>query len=139
MTKTYEVMFDLECDGLILQMFQCFFNIRRHHPDTVITHMQFMLLSCMRDRDVIFRELQTRLLSIWRREQLVSPAAYELAQGLVQQNIELFKRQFTREELLQFGGSGSRNELRRKGLCFICKEPWGPNHSCLRDAVMWQR
>ena len=40
----------------------------------------------------------------------------------------------TRQELLQFGGSGSRNELRRKGLCFICKEPWGPNHSCLRDA-----
>ena len=40
----------------------------------------------------------------------------------------------TREELLQFGGSGSRNELRRKGLCFICKEPWGPDHSCVRDA-----
>ena len=40
----------------------------------------------------------------------------------------------TREELLQFGGSGSRNEPRRKGLCFICKEPWEPDHSCLRDA-----
>ena len=41
----------------------------------------------------------------------------------------------TKEELLQFGGSGSRNELRRKGLCFICKEPWGPDHSCLSDVV----
>ena len=40
----------------------------------------------------------------------------------------------TREELLQFGGSGSRNELRRKGLCFICKEPWGADHSCLTNA-----
>jgi len=39
MTRTYEIMFDLECDGLILQMFQCFFSIRKHHPDTVITPM----------------------------------------------------------------------------------------------------
>ena len=65
---------------------------------------------------------------------MVSPAAYELAQGLVEQNIEFLRRQLTREERLQFGGPGSRNELRRKGICFICKEPWGPNHSCLRDA-----
>ena len=64
---------------------------------------------------------------------MVSPVAYELAQRLVEQNIELFRRQLTREELFQFGGSCSRNEL-RKGLCFICKEPWGPDHSCLRDA-----
>ena len=64
---------------------------------------------------------------------MVSPAAYELAQGLVEQNIEFLRRQLTREERLQFGGSGSRNELRRKGLCFTCKEPWGPDHSCLRD------
>ena len=65
---------------------------------------------------------------------MVSPAAYELAQGLVEQNIEFLRRQLTKEEQLQFGGSGSRNELRRKGLCFICKEPCGPDHSCLRDA-----
>ena len=39
-----------------------------------------------------------------------------------------------REELPQFVGSGNRNEMRRKGLCFIFKEPWGLDHSCLRDA-----
>ena len=88
----------------------------------------------MRDRETIGQELQTQLLSIWRRERLVSPAAYELAQGLVEQNIEFLRRQLTREEQLQFGRSGSKNELRRKGLCFICKEPWGPDHSCVRDA-----
>ena len=98
--KTYVIMFDLEYDDLILQMFQCFFNIRRHHPDTIIAHMQSILLSCMRDHGTIGRELRTRLLSIWRREQLVSPAAYELAQGLVEQNIGLIRRQLTREELL---------------------------------------
>ena len=92
MTQTYEIMFDLECDGLIQHIFQCFFKIRRHHPDTIIAHMQFILSSCMRDHDTIGRELQTRLLSIWRREQLVSPVAYKLAQGLVEQNIGLFRR-----------------------------------------------
>ena len=40
----------------------------------------------------------------------------------------------TREEMFQFGGSCSGNELRRKGLCFNYKGPWGPDHSCLRDA-----
>ena len=37
--ETYVIMFDLECDDLIMQMFQCFFSIRRHHLDTVIAHM----------------------------------------------------------------------------------------------------
>ena len=66
---------------------------------------------------------------------MVSPVAYELAHGLVEKNIGLLRRHLNREELLQFGGSGSRNELRRKGLCFICKEPWGLDHSCLSDEV----
>ena len=64
---------------------------------------------------------------------MVSPVAYKLAKSLVEQNIGCFRRVLTREELLQFGGLGSKNELRRKGLCFICKEPWRPNHSCLSD------
>ena len=92
MTQTYEVMIDLECDGLILQMFQCFFSIRRHHSDIAIAHMQSILSSCMGDHDAICWELQTRLLSIWRREKLVSPTTYELAQGLVEQNVGLFRR-----------------------------------------------
>ena len=134
MDRTYEIMFNLECDDLILQMFRCFFSIRKHHPDIIIAHMQSILSSCMGHDETICRKLQTKLLNIWRRKRLVSPAAYELAQGLVEQNIEFLGRQLTREERLQFRRSGSRNELRRKGLCFICKEPWGPDHSCVRDA-----
>lgn len=64
---------------------------------------------------------------------MVSLASYDLAERLVEQKIGLFKRQLTKEELLRFEGSCSRNEMRRKGLCFICKGPWGPNHSCLSD------
>ena len=65
---------------------------------------------------------------------MVSHTAYELAKRLVQQNIELFRRQLTREELLRFGGSCNKNEMRRKGLCFVYKGPWEPDHSCLSDA-----
>ena len=71
LVRVYDLMFELECDDLILQMFQCFFSNRKHHPDIVIAHMQSILSSCMRGYDAICRELQTRLLSIWRREQFV--------------------------------------------------------------------
>lgn len=66
---------------------------------------------------------------------MVSPAAYKLAERLVEQNIVLFRRRLTQEELRWIYGDQpcSKNELKRKGLCFICKEPWGPNHSYLRD------
>ena len=56
---------------------------------------------------------------------MVSPATYELAQGLVEQNTEFLRRQLTREERLQFGGSGSENELRRKGLASFAKNLGG--------------
>ena len=62
MTKTYEVTFNLKCDDLVLQTFQCFFSIRKHHLATIIAHMQSILSSCMRGRDAIGQELQSRLL-----------------------------------------------------------------------------
>lgn len=37
--RSYELMFEMECDDLILKIFQCFFIIRKHHPDTIITHI----------------------------------------------------------------------------------------------------
>ena len=64
---------------------------------------------------------------------MVSPVGYGLAERLVEQNTGLFRRQLTKEEHLRFGGSCNKNEMRRKGLCFICKGPWGPDHSCLSD------
>jgi len=52
---------------------------------------------------------------------------------LVEQNINLLRRQLTKEEQLRVDGTCSENELRRKGLCFIYKEPWGLDNSCLSD------
>ena len=54
--------------------------------------MMSILAFVLGDRDAICRELRVRLLSIWRREQLVSPVAYELAEMIVEKNIGLFKR-----------------------------------------------
>ena len=64
---------------------------------------------------------------------MVSPVAYSLVERLVEQNIGLFRRQLTREEQLRYEGSCSKNEMRRKGLCFVCKGPWGLDHSCLSN------
>jgi len=62
----------------------------------------------MGDRDAICRELRARFLTIWRREQLVSLVSYALAERLVEQNIGLFRRQLTREELLRFVDHAAR-------------------------------
>ena len=79
--------------------------------------------------------LQSRLLTIWREEQLFSLATYKLAKRLVEQNIRLFRRRLTQEELQRVGADQpySKNEKRMNGIFFFCKEPSGPYHSCLSD------
>lgn len=62
LVRSYDLMFELKCDDFILQMFQCFFSVRKHHPDTIITHMQSILSSCMGGHDAICRKLQSHLL-----------------------------------------------------------------------------
>lgn len=39
LVRTDAIMLDLGCDDLIHQMFQCFFNIKKHHPDMVKANM----------------------------------------------------------------------------------------------------
>lgn len=83
MIRSYDTMFALECDDLILQMFQFFFSIKKHHPDMVKTHMQSILSSTIEAHDSICKKLKFKLLAIWRKEQIVSLATYELAERLV--------------------------------------------------------
>ena len=71
-------------------------------------------------------------MAIWRKELIVSPAAYELAEGLIKQSIKLLRKKLTKEELTKICGD-SKNELRRKGLCFVCKGVWALDHSCPND------
>lgn len=61
---TYDIMFDLECDDLILQMLQSFFSIKDHHPDKIKENMLSILSLVMGDRDAFCKELWARLLTI---------------------------------------------------------------------------
>lgn len=69
----------------------------------------------------ICKILRSKLLIIWRKELIVSPAACDLVEKLVLQNIKLLKRLMTSKELKRIeGGSNkkenktcSKNELRR--------------------------
>ena len=72
------------------------------------------------------------MLAIWRKELIVSHVAYELAEGLIKQSIKLRRKKLTKEELTNICGDNN-NELRRKGLCFVCKGVWDLNHSCPSD------
>lgn len=99
-------------------------------------------MSLLLEGDVdICKILRSKLLTILRKEQLASPASYHLVENLIRQKIKLLKRVLTQKELTRIykvsknKGSKvcSKNELRRRGLCFICKGPWEPNHSCPGD------
>ena len=89
----------------------------------------------------ICRILRSKALTIWRKKLVVLPVAYDLVETLVMQNIKLLKRVLTRKELKRIdGGSNNKenktfgkNELRRRGLCFICKGLSSLNHSCLGE------
>ena len=68
----------------------------------------------------------------------MSPAAYDLVEKLVRKNIKWLKKVLTKKDLRRIDGESknkicSKNELRRRGLCFICKGPWALNHSCPGD------
>ena len=136
-------MLNLECDNLIFQVFQKFYtSITSSHPDHVITSMQ-NIVSLFLEGDVdIYKTLRSKLLAIWRKELIVSSTAYDLVEKLVMQNIKLLRRVLTKKELKTIDGgsknkgskSCSNNELKRRGLCFICKGPWALDHSCPGDS-----
>lgn len=124
---------------LIFQVFQKFYTIiTSARPDRVKTSMQ-MIMSLFLEGDVdICKILRSNLLIIWRKELIVSSSAYDLVEKLVMQKIKLLRRALTRKALKRIDGRSknkenktcSKNELRKQGLCFICKGPWALNHSC---------
>eukprot|EP01018_Ginkgo_biloba_P036140 Gb_09525 [translate_table: standard] len=75
------VMLDLECDDLILEMFQHFFaTARENHPENVITSMRTIMTLVLDESEDISQQLLSVLLTSLRREKRdVSPAAHRLA------------------------------------------------------------
>ncbi|GMJ15838.1 hypothetical protein like AT4G31880 [Hibiscus trionum] len=80
------VMLDLECDALLVEMFQHFLkSIRDHHPETVFTSMEtIMTLVLEESEDISVGLLSPILASIKRDNEEVLPVARRLAEKVLE-------------------------------------------------------
>ncbi|GLJ06598.1 hypothetical protein SUGI_0042770 [Cryptomeria japonica] len=93
-TRSFVLMLDLQCNELILQMFNCVIaEIRKCHSDKVKRYMFNILSMILDEDDDICRKLKTDLLAIWREELVVSPCAYKFSKRLFEQKTERFREQ----------------------------------------------
>ena len=118
-------------------MLQIFYtNITSAHPNCVKKSIQ-NIVSLFLEGDVdICKILRSKFFTIWRKEPHVLPTTYDLVKKLVRKSIKFLGRVLTRKELRRIDRGSknkicSKNELRRRGLRFICKGPWALNHSCI--------
>ncbi|GLJ13664.1 hypothetical protein SUGI_0217810 [Cryptomeria japonica] len=79
------LMLDLQCDELILKMFNMFFSIAREdHPDSVLALMETIMISVLDESEIISEQLLFALLSRLRRANRERcPAAYRIAGNVV--------------------------------------------------------
>ncbi|KAK8523466.1 hypothetical protein V6N13_113413 [Hibiscus sabdariffa] len=80
------VMLDLECDALIIEMFQHFLNaIRDHHADTVFTSMVTIMNLVFEESEDISMELLSPILARVKRDnEDVLPIARRLAESVLE-------------------------------------------------------
>lgn len=120
------LMLNLECHKLIFQFLQNFYtSVTSGQLDHVKTCMQKNVSLLLKGDVNICKILRSKFLTIWRKEPMVSPSAYDLFNNLVMQNIKLLRKVLTRKDLRRIDGERknktcSKNELRIWGLCFIC-------------------
>ncbi|CAK9146640.1 unnamed protein product [Ilex paraguariensis] len=80
------VMLDLECDGLIVEMFQHFLKaIRDYHPETVFSSMEtIMTLVLEESEDIPFELLMPILASVKKDNEEVLPIARKLGERVLE-------------------------------------------------------
>ncbi|KAK6912515.1 hypothetical protein RJ641_022116, partial [Dillenia turbinata] len=80
------VMLDLECDALILEMFQHFFNaIRDHHPENVFSSMETIMSLVLEESEDITLELLSPILASVRKDNKeVQPIARKLGERVLE-------------------------------------------------------
>ncbi|KAL1292689.1 hypothetical protein AAHE18_19G016000 [Arachis hypogaea] len=78
------VMLDLECDNLIIEMFQHFLRIvRSNHLQDVIDSMELIMTLVLDESDEVSADLLRPLLDSLRKEnQTISPTSWSLAEAL---------------------------------------------------------
>uniref|UniRef100_A0A0R0JCT1 Uncharacterized protein n=1 Tax=Glycine max TaxID=3847 RepID=A0A0R0JCT1_SOYBN len=80
------VMLDLECDALILEMFQHFFKaIREHHPENVFSSMETIMTLVLEESEDISLDLLSPLLaSIKKDNEEVFPIVQKLGERVIE-------------------------------------------------------
>ncbi|KAF7817297.1 Sister chromatid cohesion protein PDS5 like B-B [Senna tora] len=80
------VMLDLECDALILEMFQHFFKaVREHHPENVVSSMEtIMTLVVEESEDIPLELLSPILASVKKDNEEVFPNARNLGERVLE-------------------------------------------------------
>ncbi|KAK2398951.1 nucleolar protein dao-5 [Trifolium repens] len=80
------VMLDLECDALILEMFQKFFKtIREHHQENVFSSMKTIMVHVIEESDNISLDLLSPILdSLNKKNEVVLPIARKLGESVLE-------------------------------------------------------
>ncbi|MCH80860.1 sister chromatid cohesion PDS5-like protein, partial [Trifolium medium] len=82
--KLCRLMLDLECYDLILDMFQYFLKtISEHHPKTVFLSMETIMILCLKEVEVIPRELLPTILNSLKKDNEFSPIARKLGETVL--------------------------------------------------------
>lgn len=91
--KSCLLMLDLECDALILEMFEQFLSrIRTNHPQSVFKDMENIMTLVIEESDEIASQLLSLLISHVRKEnQNVSPAPWKLAEKVLRNCYDTIK------------------------------------------------
>ncbi|KAF2310464.1 hypothetical protein GH714_011617 [Hevea brasiliensis] len=84
--RLWVLLLDLECDSLILEMFNNFLrNIREYHPDVVFMYMGFCMIMVLEEIEEIPSELLSSLLgSVRKGNQNVLPIARKLGERVIE-------------------------------------------------------
>ncbi|KAJ1396294.1 Armadillo-type fold [Sesbania bispinosa] len=79
------VMLDLECDALILEMFQHFFKtIREHHPENVFSSMETIMTLVLEESEDISLDLLSPILASVKKDEEVLAIARKLGERVLE-------------------------------------------------------
>ncbi|XP_028782650.1 microtubule-associated protein futsch [Neltuma alba] len=79
------VMLDLECDALIVEMFQHFFKaVREHHPESVFSSMEIIMTLVIEESEDISLDLLAPILASVKKDEGVLPLAKKLGERVLE-------------------------------------------------------
>lgn len=119
------VMLDLECDDLILEMFQHFLaSASENHTENVSASMQTIMTLVLDESEDISQQLLSVLLTSLRREKReVSPAAHALAVNVVKRCAEKLRPYLTAEMSAEGPSQSDLQKEYHEIIYDICQQP----------------